>query len=299
VLNNLKTVALLALLSGIFMGIGLLLGGFGGLMVGLMFALIMNGAAYWFSDRITLMATGAREVSPSEAPELHRIVEEVAAQAGLPKPRVAIVRADQPNAFATGRDPKHAVVAVTTGILNVLDERELRAVLGHEMAHIKNRDVLISTIAAIIAAAISFVAWMLQWSLFWGGFGYGWGGHRRDNAMGWLYLLAIVATVILAPIAATIIRLAISRAREFEADATGARITGAPLSLANALQKLESYAQARPMNVNPALSHLYIVNPLRGRAAQDWMVSLFQTHPPISKRVERLYQLARRMGVYA
>jgi heat shock protein HtpX len=297
VLNHLKTVALLALLGAIFMGIGVLLGGFHGLIVGLIMALLMNGVAYWFSDRIALMAMGAREVSPSEAPELHRLVEEVAAQAGLPKPRVAIVQAEQPNAFATGRDPKHAVVAVTTGILRLLDERELRAVLGHELAHVKNRDVLIGTIAAVIAAAISFVAWMLQWTLLWGG--YGWGGSRRDNATGWLYLLAMLATVILAPIAATIVRLAISRTREYEADASGARITGAPISLANALQKLEAYAQARPMNVNPALSHLYIVNPLRGRAREDWLVSLFQTHPPISKRVERLYELARRMGVYA
>jgi len=296
-MNNVKTVALLALLAALFMGIGVLLGGFQGLMVGLILALIMNGAAYWFSDRIALMAMGGREVSPSEAPELHRLVEEVAAEAGLPKPRVAIVRADQPNAFATGRDPHHAVVAVTTGILKVLDERELRAVIGHELAHVRNRDVLIGTVAAVIAAAISFVAWMLQWTLLWGGFG--WGSRNRDNATGWLYLLAMLATIILAPLAATIIRLAISRAREFEADASGARITGAPLSLASALQKLEAYAQARPMNVNPALSHLYIVNPLRGRDGEDWLVGLFQTHPPISKRVERLYQLARQMGVYA
>jgi len=295
-LNNLKTAALLALLAGIFMGIGVPVGGMSGLLVGFVLALVMNGFTYWFSDRIVLAMTGAREVSPEEAPDLHRLVEEVAAQARLPKPRVAIIQADQPNAFATGRDPKHAVVAVTTGIMRILDERELMAVLGHELGHVRNRDVLISTVAAVIASAISFVAWMLQWTLFWGGF-----GRSRDNATGWLYLLALLATVILAPIAATIIRLAISRAREYEADATGAQITGMPLSLASALEKLEAYARGRPLNVQPAASHLFIVNPLRGRreGEEDLFVSLFQTHPPIHKRIERLYELAREMGVYA
>jgi heat shock protein HtpX len=296
-LNNLKTAALLALLAGIFMGIGVLVGGMSGLLVGFVLALVMNGFAYWFSDRIVLAMTGAREVSPEEAPDLHRLVEEVAAQAGLPKPRVAVIQADQPNAFATGRDPKHAVVAVTTGIMRILDERELMAVLGHELGHVRNRDVLISTVAAVIASAISFMAWMLQWTLFWGGFGR----RRSDDASGWLYLLALLATVILAPIAATIIRLAISRAREYEADATGAQITGMPLSLASALEKLEAYSRGRPLNVQPAASHLFIVNPLRGRreGEEDLFVSLFQTHPPVRKRIERLYELARKMGVYA
>ncbi len=295
-MNNLKTVALLALLSGILMGIGVLIGGFNGLIVGLVLALVMNGIAYWFSDRIALMATGAHEVSPAEAPELHRIVEDVARMAGLPKPRVAIINSDQPNAFATGRDPKNGVIAVTTGIMRILDERELRAVIGHELGHIRNRDILISTIAAVIASAISFVAWMLQWTLFWGGFG----SRDRNGYTGWLYLLALLATIILAPIAATIIRLAISRAREFEADATGAEITHSPLALASALEKLEAYSRGRALNVQPAFSSLFIVNPLRGqRQEQDWFVGLFQTHPPIPKRIERLYEIARKMGVYA
>ncbi|MBI1886276.1 MAG: zinc metalloprotease HtpX [Chloroflexi bacterium] len=295
-MNNLKTVALLALLSAILMGIGFAIGNMGGLIIGFIIALVINGGAYWFSDRIALMATGAKEVSVDEAPDLHRMVEEVASLAHLPKPRVAMINNDQPNAFATGRDAHHAVVAVTTGIMSILDQRELAAVLGHELGHIRNRDVLVGTMAAVIASAISFIAWTLQWALFWGGM-----GGRGRNGGGIVQLVAMLAIVILAPIAAMIVRLAISRAREFGADEAGAQITGTPLALASALEKLEAYASARPMNVNPAISHLFIVNPLRGRrdGGGDFFVSLFQTHPPIPRRIERLNEIARRTGMLA
>ncbi|HXG36457.1 MAG TPA: zinc metalloprotease HtpX [Dehalococcoidia bacterium] len=297
-MNNLKAMVLLAALTGLLLVAGFLVGQTAGLIVALVFALIMNGAAYWFSDRMALMATGAKEVSPEQAPELHRIVDEVAAQARMPKPRVAIIQSDQPNAFATGRNEKHGVVAVTTGIMRILDERELSAVLGHELGHIRNRDILVSTIAAVIAGAISFIAWMLQWSLIFGGF-----GGRRNGQAGMLQLLAILAVVILAPIAAVIIRMAISRQREYGADTTGAEITGTPLALASALEKLESYSRAVPMRVNPAMSHMFIVNPLNAAksddAGQGWFVGLFSTHPPIPRRIERLQQLARNRNLYA
>lgn len=297
--NNFKAVALLALLSAILMGIGLFLGGFAGLIMGLVFALAMNGAAYWFSDRMALMATGAKEVSPQDAPELHRIVEQVAALAHMPKPRVAMIQSDQPNAFATGRNEKHGVVAVTTGIMRILDERELSAVLGHELGHIRNRDILVSTIAAVIAGAISFLAWMLQWSLFMGGIG----GRGRDNQNGMLQLVAMLAIVILAPIAAMVIRMAISRSREYGADSTGSDITGTPLALASALEKLEQSSRSTPMRVNPAMSHMFIVNPLNAakgdKQGQGWFTQLFSTHPPIAKRVERLQKISRERNLYA
>jgi len=301
--NNLKAVALLAALSAIFMAIGFIVGSFAGLIMGLVFALVMNVAAYWFSDRMALMATGAKEVSIEEAPELHRIVEEVAAQAKLPKPRVAMIQSDQPNAFATGRDPKHGVVAVTTGIMRILDERELSAVLGHELGHIRNRDILIGTIAAVIAGAISFVAWMLQWTLIFGGLG----GRGRDNNSGLFGILGLLAIVILAPIAAVIIRMAISRGREYGADEAGAEITGSPLVLARALEKLEAAARVAPMQkLNPSMSHLFIVNPLHAakgdpgqQQGQGWFVGLFSTHPPITQRIERLEQIARSRNLYA
>lgn len=294
-MNNLKTLILLAALSAILIGIGAIWG-LSGIIVGFIIALVMNFGAYWFSDRIALMMAGAHEVTPADAPDLHRLVEEVASQARLPKPRVYIVNNDQPNAFATGRDPHHAVVAVTTGIMRILDEGELRAVIGHELGHVRNRDILISAIAAVIASTISFIAWMAQWALIFGGL-----GRRRNGEAGWLYLIALLAMIILAPLAATIIRLAISRAREYGADETGAHITHTPLTLARALEKLEANARVRPMNVNPALAHMYIVNPLRGRrqGESDWFVALFSTHPPIPKRIERLNEIARQTGMFA
>lgn len=300
-MNTLKTLFLLVLLSAIFLVLGYAIGGQVGLIVAFVFALGMNFFSYWFSDKLALRMSGAREVSADQEPHLHRIVDEVSVMAGMPKPRVYIMQNDAPNAFATGRNAKHAAVAATSGIMRILDDRELTAVLGHELGHIRNRDILVSAIVATIASAIMFIAFIGRWSLF---FGF---GRSRSGYGGIVQLVALLAMVILAPIAATLIRLAISRQREYGADETGAQITHTPLALASALEKLETYSRARPMKVNPAVSHLFIVNPLKGarrRQESDLMMGFFgsetfSTHPPIPKRVERLNQIARKMGVYA
>ncbi len=283
-MNNVKTVFLLVLLSGVFLGLGFVLGGQVGLVFALIFAGVMNIGSYWFSDKLALKMTGAREVTQDEEPHLHRIVDEVSAMAGLPKPRVYVIQNDSPNAFATGRNAKHAAVAATTGILRILDDRELTAVFGHELGHIQNKDILINAVVATVATAIMFIAMMGRWALIFGG------GRNRDGGM--LGIFALLATIIFAPIAASLIRMAISRQREYGADATGAHITHAPLSLASALQKLQDYTKVRPMEVNPAVSHLFIVNPL-GKVN---FASLFSTHPPTEKRIERLNEIARRTG---
>jgi heat shock protein HtpX len=280
--NSLKSVLLLATLTGLLVVMGRVIGGNAGMIVAFGLAVVMNFASYWFSDQIALKMAGAREVSEQEAPELHRIVEELAYRAGLPKPRVAIVESPSPNAFATGRDPSHALVAATTGILQILNRDELMAVLGHELGHVKNRDILVSSIAATIAGAITMVAQMLQFAAFFGGLG---GGNRDGEGTN---PFAALAMIILAPIAAMIIQMAISRSREYGADDTGAQIVGDPLALASALEKLEAYSKRIPLNVNPAASHLFIVNPLSGQ----FIGSLFSTHPPIEERVKRLRRLA-------
>ena len=285
-MNNVKTVFLLVLLTGLLIGIGYLVAGMAGAIIAFIFSMVMNIGSYWFSDKLALQMTGAREVSQDEAPDLHRIVDNVVAMAGMPKPKVYIIQNDSPNAFATGRNAKHAAVAATTGIMRILDERELTAVFGHELGHIQNKDILVNAIVATIAGAITFLATMLQWSLIFGGFG---GRNREGGALG---ILAMLATIILAPFAAAIIRMAISRQREYGADETGAHITHAPLSLASALQKLEDYSRVKPMQVNPAVSHLFIVNPL-GKVN---FAQLFSTHPPIEQRIERLNQIARKTG---
>jgi heat shock protein HtpX len=252
----------------------------------------MNIGSYWFSDKLALKMTGAHEISPDDGPEalrLHRIVDEIASITNMPKPRVYMINNDSPNAFATGRNAKHSAVAATTGIMRILDDRELRAVFGHEMGHITNKDILVNAVVATVASAITFLATMLQWSLIFGG------GRGRDGGGGILGILAILATIILAPIAASVIRMAISREREYGADKTGAEITHTPLALASALQKLQSYSQARPMQVNPAVSHLFIVNPLGKINFQKW----FSTHPPTEDRVARLNEIARRTGNYS
>jgi len=289
-MNNVKTVFLLVALTGLLVGIGYLVAGPAGALFAFIISMAMNIGSYWFSDKLALQMTGAREVSPAEEPRLHAIVDSVAAMAGMPKPRVYIIQNDSPNAFATGRNSKHAAVAATTGILRILDDRELTAVFGHELGHIRNKDILVNAIVATIAGAITFIATMLQWSLLLGGFGGG-----RDRNGGALGILAILATIILAPFAAAIIRMAISRQREYGADEAGARITHAPLSLASALQKLEDYSRVRPMQVNPAVSHLFIVNPL-GKVN---FAQLFSTHPPIEARIERLNQIARKTGNFS
>lgn len=279
--NTLKSTLLLAALTGLLVVIGNALGGTGGMVMAFALAIAMNMGAYWFSGDVALKMAGAREVTPEEAPGLHAIVEELAAEAGLPKPRVGIIQADAPNAFATGRDPEHAVVAVTTGILGILNERELKGVLAHELGHVSNRDILVSSIAATIAGAITMLAQMAQFAAFFGGFG-------RSNDEEGANPLVLLASIIIAPIAATIIQLAISRAREYGADETGARVHGDPLALASALEKLEAYSRGRPLDVNPAAAHLFIVNPLSGQA----LAGLFSTHPPIPERVKRLRRMA-------
>ncbi|HZT42241.1 MAG TPA: zinc metalloprotease HtpX [Chthonomonadaceae bacterium] len=280
-MNNLKTTILLAAMTALFVAIGGLLGGRGGMVIAFLFALVMNFASYWYSDKIVLMSQGARELQPSDAPELFRIVEGLTAKDGLPMPRIYVIPAAQPNAFATGRGPGHAAVAVTQSIMDLLTPAELEGVLGHELSHVKNRDVLISTVAATIAGGISFLVQIAQWGMIFG-------GYSRDDRQGGGNPIALLLSILLAPIAALIIQMAISRSREFEADASGARLSGKPLALASALQKIEAYAQQRPLPVNPSYAQLYIVNPFTPQG----LAALFQTHPPTAERIRRLQEMA-------
>ncbi len=279
-MNTLKTTLLMALLSGILVAVGGAIGGSHGAAIMLLISLGMNFFSYWYSDSIVLRAYSAQEVTAEQAPELYRLVANLAANAGLPMPKVCIIDSDVPNAFATGRNPSHAAVAVTTGIMRVLQYDELGGVLAHELSHIKHRDTLISTIAASIAGVISMIANIAQWAAI-----FGMGRSDDDDNGG---LVGSLFTIIVAPIAAMIIQMAISRSREYEADKSGGQICGNPLALASALEKIEYYAQhARPMEqATPATSHLFIVNPLKnsGRA----LMSLFSTHPATADRIARL-----------
>jgi heat shock protein HtpX len=275
--NMLKTTLFLALLTGLFMAVGGLLGGRGGMMMAFVLALVMNFVSYWFSDKIVLKMYGAQPLGESEAPVVHRIVRSLATRAGIPMPKLYLLPSEAPNAFATGRNPQHAAVAVTHGILRIMDETELEGVLAHELSHVLNRDILISTIAATIAGAISMVANMAQWGLMFGG------GRHDDEGRG-TNPIALILTVILAPLAAMIIQMAVSRSREYQADASGAKLTRNPLGLASALGKLEQASRMVPMNANPSTAHLFIVNPLSGRS----LMSLFATHPPVQERIARL-----------
>lgn len=281
--NTLKTTALLAALTALLIVIGGFLGGRGGMLLFFGLAIVMNLGAYWFSGDIALRMAGAREVSEQEAPELHQLVAELATYARLPKPRVAIIDSPSPNAFATGRDANHAVVAVTTGILGILNRDELAGVLAHELGHVRNHDILISSIAATIAGAITMLAQAAQWAMIFGGFG----GSRDDEDSN---PFAALLMIIVAPIAATLIQLAISRSREYAADDTGARLHGNPESLARALEKLEMATSVRPLPVNPAVAHMFIVNPLKGVN----FAGLFSTHPPIEERIRRLRSMTPR-----
>lgn len=280
--SMIKTGILMAALTGLFLVAGQALGGRSGMTFALVMALAMNFFAYWFSDKMALAMSRAREVSEQEESDLHHIVNYLASRAQLPKPRVYIINDHTPNAFATGRNPQHAAVAVTSGLMQLLSRDELEGVLAHELAHIKNRDILISSIAAVMAGAISYLATMAQWAMLFGGF------RSDDDEGGGGNMLAGLAMMIVAPLAATIIQLAISRSREFQADASGAGICGRPHSLANALAKLEQGNRREPMDVNPATAQMYIVNPLSG----GQIAGLFATHPPIRERIERL--LSRR-----
>ena len=274
-----KTFFLLLVLSGMLLLIGGAVGGQTGIVIALVFALALNFGAYWFSDRIALGMTKSHPITEQEDPELYGIVREQAELAGLPMPKVYEIHTDSPNAFATGRNPKHAAVAVTSGIRRILNREELSAVLAHEMAHVGNRDTLIMTVVATIAGAISMLAFLAQISAIFGGMG---GGSDDDDRGGNIIGLLIIAIIM--PIAAGLVRAAVSRTREFQADATGAHNCGNPLALASALQKLERGAEARPMKVAEGASHLFIVNPLRGAN----FASLFSTHPPTAERVQRL-----------
>ena len=281
--NALKTTMLLAALTALFIVFGGAVWGQSGILLAFAFAIMMNLGAYWFSGDLALRMTGAHEVSPAQAPELHRLVEELATYARIPKPRVAIVENPSPNAFATGRDAQHAVVAVTTGILGLLNRDELAGVLAHELAHVGNRDILTSSVAATIAGAVTMLAHMAQWSMILGGFGRS--NEEEDSGIGGL--IGSLLMIVLAPIAASLIQLAITRSREYGADETGARIHGNPESLARALEKLELATSLRPLPTNPAVAHLFIVNPLKGVSVGG----LFTTHPPIAERVRRLRRM--------
>ena len=284
-MNNVKTAALLAFLGALFVGVGFLLGGAQGGLFALGFAVVFNFGVYFFSDRIALSSAKAKPIAAGELPNVESIVSSLAQREKMPMPALYLIDSPQPNAFATGRSPKKAAVAVTTGILELLDHRELEGVLAHELAHVKNRDVLIATIAATIAAALSFLARMAFWT--------GLGGRRRDGNA----LTAIVGLVamILAPIAAALIQMAISRSREFEADQDGAEVTGSPLALASALRKISVGTSRVPMDVNPAISQLFIADPLKAfgsRGQRGRMGKMFSTHPPVEERVERLEKMA-------
>ncbi len=273
-MNNLKTVVLLAAISGLLVAVGGAMGGASGAMLFLLIAAAMNFGSYWFSADIVLRSAHAQEITRDQDPGLFDMVAEVAQRAGMPMPRVYAMSTMQPNAFATGRNPQHAAVAVTAGIRQMLTDRELRAVLGHELAHVKNRDILTSSVVATIASAISTLAWM----------GMFFGGNRENNNGG------NIIAVIVAPIAATLIQLAISRSREFQADADGARIVDDPEALAAALQKIEMGARRIPMEVSNSTAHLFIVNPFAGLKGAN----LLATHPPTEERVARLARMTRR-----
>ncbi len=277
--NNLKTTILLAGLTGLLLAIGQLWGGQRGLTFALVLAGVMNLVSYFFSDKIALAMSGAQPVSRDEAPRLYSIVERLAAKANIPVPKIYFIPTDSPNAFATGRNPSHASVAVTKGILDICEDEEIEGVLAHELGHVKNRDILTSAVVATIAGAITLIARMVYWGELFGGFG----GGRDDDRRGGV--LSALAMMIVAPLAATLIQLAISRSREFEADATGARITGNPQGLARALDKIDKWSKRVPMQVSPSIAHMFICQPL---TSGEVLTSFFSTHPPIRKRIERL-----------
>jgi len=278
--NNLKTTILLAAMTGLLLAIGQLWGGQRGLMFALVLAGVMNLGSYFFSDKIALKMSGAKPIARDENPRIYQIVERLAAKANIPVPKMYYIPTDSPNAFATGRNPNHASVAVTAGILEICDDEEIEGVLAHELGHVKNRDILISAVVATLAGAITLIARMVYWGEMLGGFG---GGRSNDRRGGGIF--SALAMMILAPFAAMLIQLAISRSREYEADATGAHITGNPQGLARALSKIDQWSKRIPMRASPSMAHMYICQPL---TTGEVFSSLFSTHPPIRKRIERL-----------
>lgn len=280
--NMVKTTLLLALLTVFLVGLGSAVGGRGGMVLAFGLAIVMNLGSYWFSDRIVLAMYRAKEIGPDEHPELHRTVRRIAQAAGLPQPRLFVVPQPGLNAFATGRNPQHAVVAVTEGLLAHLDRPELEGVLAHELAHVKNRDILVSAIAATLAGAIMLIASMARWASIFGGFG-GRDGEEGGNP------LALLVAAIVAPLAALLVQMAISRSREYQADATGAALLGSGAGLARALEKLSAAGRVLPLEASPAASHVLIVSPLSGKG----LFSMFSTHPPIEERIARLRRFQR------
>jgi heat shock protein HtpX len=283
--NQLKTAFWLVLMTVLLVLVGRFLAGNSGMYLAFGLALVMNGVAYWFSDRIALAAAQAQQVGPAEAPMLHRLADRLALQYRVPKPRVYVSPDPSANAFATGRNPSHAAIVVNEGLLHILDEEELYGVLAHEFAHVRNRDILISSVVAVLAGAITMLANLAQWGLMFGGF-RGRDERDREGAGG---LVVGLLMILLAPIEAALIQLAVSRSREFEADHTGAEVSGDPMALASALRKLERATQVIPaQTTKPAFAHLYIVNPLGGRT----LAGLFTTHPPLEERIQRLEAMA-------
>jgi heat shock protein HtpX len=276
--NNLKTTILLAGLTGLLLAVGQLWGGERGMMFALVFAAVMNLGSYFFSDKIALAMSGAQPVAREQAPRLYDIVGRLAAKANIPVPKIYFIPTDSPNAFATGRNPSHASVAVTRGILEICTDEEIEGVLAHELGHVKNRDILISAVVATVAGAITMLARFVFYAEM-----FGFGGGRSDDRRGGAF--SALAMMILAPLAAVVIQLAISRSREYEADRTGAEITGNPQGLARALDKIEKYSKRIPLQASPSMAHMFIIQPL---TAGEMFSSLFSTHPPIRKRIERL-----------
>lgn len=286
-LNRVKTLVFLAALTGLFLWLGQAFGGRTGVVIALLFAIVMNFGVYWFSDRIVLRMYNAQEIGPPDAPQLYRLIQDLTLSAGLPMPRIYVVPESAPNAFATGRDPQHASIAVTNGLLSILNRDELRGVIAHELGHIRNRDTLIMTIVATIAGALSHMANMAMWGMFLGG-----GNQAEDEEQG--HPAGGLLAVFIAPVAGVLIQTAISRAREFLADEAGARISGNPLALASALRKLEHAKHRVPIEQgNPAMAHLFIVNPFIGTG----LAKLFSTHPPTEERIAHLESMALRGGL--
>lgn len=280
-MNTLKTVFLMTMMMVLFILVGGLIGGKSGMTIAFIFALVMNFGSYWFSDKIVLKMYRAKEVTQESAPKFYDLVAGLAQNANLPMPKVYIIEDPTPNAFATGRNPEHAAVAATTGILRGLNNEELAGVISHELAHVKHRDILTGTIAATLVGTITFIAQMAGWAMMFSGRG---GSRDDNNGIGGLVL------IILSPIAATLLQMAVSRSREFAADAGGAKISGKPLALASALQKISSANQLKPVDhVGPATAHMFIVNPLRGGG----VMKLFSTHPPMEERIKRLQEIAK------